>query len=99
LLHGAAGDHSREAVDVQETVLLQGTIAENIAMGRPDADFVDIERAVKAANLDQAIARLADGSKPSKAARRSCVYRTATCIPRTLPRERLAQLAASRGVE
>jgi ATP-binding cassette, subfamily B, bacterial len=49
------------AVVFQETVLLQGTIAENIAMGRPGADFVDIERAAKAANLDQAIDRLADG--------------------------------------
>jgi ATP-binding cassette, subfamily B, bacterial len=49
------------AVVFQETVLLQGTIAENIAMGRPDADFVDIERAAKAANLDEAIARLSDG--------------------------------------
>jgi ATP-binding cassette, subfamily B, bacterial len=49
------------AVVFQETVLLQGTIADNIAMGRPDADFVDIERAAKAANLDEAIARLSDG--------------------------------------
>jgi ATP-binding cassette, subfamily B, bacterial len=49
------------AVVFQETVLLQGTIAENIAMGRPGADFVDIERAAKAANLDEAITRLTDG--------------------------------------
>jgi ATP-binding cassette, subfamily B, bacterial len=49
------------AVVFQETVLLQGTIAENIAMGRPDADFVDIQRAAAAANLDEAITRLTDG--------------------------------------
>jgi ATP-binding cassette, subfamily B, bacterial len=49
------------AVVFQETVLLQGTIADNIAMGRPGADFIDIERAAKAANLDEAITRLADG--------------------------------------
>ncbi len=49
------------AVVFQETVLLQGTIAENIAIGRPGADFAEIARAAEAANLSEAIARLTDG--------------------------------------
>jgi ATP-binding cassette, subfamily B, bacterial len=60
-MHSVEAIRRQFAVVFQETVLLQGTIAENIAMGRPDADFVDIERAAKAANLDEAISRLSDG--------------------------------------
>lgn len=49
------------AVVFQETVLFQGTIAENIAVGRPGATAADIEAAARAANLHETIGRLPDG--------------------------------------
>jgi ATP-binding cassette subfamily B protein len=49
------------AVVFQETVLFQGTIAENIAVGRPGAARDAIEGAARAANLHEAIGRLPDG--------------------------------------
>jgi ATP-binding cassette, subfamily B, bacterial len=49
------------AVVFQETVLFQGTIAENIAVGRPGATTADIESAARGANLHDTIGRLPDG--------------------------------------
>jgi ABC-type multidrug transport system fused ATPase/permease subunit len=46
---------------LQETVLFQGTVAENIAYGRPDATQQEIEAAAKLANADEFIARMAHG--------------------------------------
>src|SRR5690606_23324078 len=45
----------------QETVLFAGTIAENIAAGRPDATREEIEEAARLANADEFIRRLPDG--------------------------------------
>ena len=42
-------------------MLFQGTIGENIALGRPGASTDEIEAAARAANLDEAIRRLPDG--------------------------------------
>lgn len=49
------------ALVFQETVLFAGTIAENIAVGRPGASPVQIEAAARAASLHEAIQRLPDG--------------------------------------
>jgi ATP-binding cassette, subfamily B, bacterial len=49
------------AVVFQETVLFQGTIGENIALGRPGAAAGEIEAAARAANLHFAVRRLPDG--------------------------------------
>ncbi|GAA4535744.1 ABC transporter ATP-binding protein [Pseudonocardia xishanensis] len=49
------------AVVLQETLLLDGTIAENILSGRPGASREDLERAARAADLDDVIAALPDG--------------------------------------
>jgi subfamily B ATP-binding cassette protein MsbA len=45
----------------QDTVLLRGTVAENIAFGRPDATAEQIVRAAERANADEFISRLPDG--------------------------------------
>jgi len=45
----------------QETFLFRGTIAENIAYGRPDATMEEIIRAAKAANAHDFIIKLPDG--------------------------------------
>src|SRR5690606_8840705 len=45
----------------QETVLFAGTIAENIAAGRPDATREEIEEAARLANADEFIRRLPHG--------------------------------------
>lgn len=45
----------------QEPFLFQGTIAYNIAFGRPDATQEEIERAAKAANVHDFIVQLPDG--------------------------------------
>lgn len=52
---------SHVAVVLQETLLLDGTIAENILAGRPDASRADVERAARAADLDDVVAALPDG--------------------------------------
>jgi ATP-binding cassette subfamily B protein len=49
------------AVVFQDTVLFPGTIAENIAVGRPGASVDEIEAAARAANLHEAVIRLPDG--------------------------------------
>ncbi|MBH5337094.1 ABC transporter ATP-binding protein [Streptomyces pactum] len=45
----------------QEAFLFSGTVAENIAIGRPDASRADIERAAKAIGAHDFIAALPDG--------------------------------------
>jgi ATP-binding cassette subfamily C protein CydD len=45
----------------QQTVILLGTIGDNIRIGRPAAPQVDIESAVAAAGLADVVARLPDG--------------------------------------
>jgi subfamily B ATP-binding cassette protein MsbA len=53
----------REAVTVvlQETLLLDATVAENIAFSRPDASPEDVRRAAVAADADEFIQRLPHG--------------------------------------
>ena len=46
---------------LQETVLFRGTIRENIAYGRPDANEQEIIAAAKLANADEFIARMPHG--------------------------------------
>lgn len=46
---------------LQETWLKSGTIAENIAYGKPEADREEIERAAKAAHAHSFIMRMKDG--------------------------------------
>ena len=46
---------------LQESVLLQASVAENIAYGRTDATFEEIEAAARAANAHDFIAALPDG--------------------------------------
>jgi ATP-binding cassette subfamily B protein len=52
---------SQVAVVLQEPFLLPMTVAENIAYGRPDAPFDDIEAAARAANAHDFIMRLPEG--------------------------------------
>jgi ATP-binding cassette subfamily B protein len=49
------------AVVLQEPFLLPLSVADNIAYGRPDASKADIERAARAANAEEFIARLPGG--------------------------------------
>ncbi|MBV9515105.1 MAG: ATP-binding cassette domain-containing protein, partial [Mycobacteriaceae bacterium] len=46
---------------LQDTVLLRGTIRDNIAFGRPDATEDQIVEAAKLANADEFITRMPDG--------------------------------------
>jgi ABC-type multidrug transport system fused ATPase/permease subunit len=46
---------------LQSTVLLRGTVRDNIAFGRPDATDDEIAAAAKLANADEFIARMPDG--------------------------------------
>jgi ABC-type multidrug transport system fused ATPase/permease subunit len=46
---------------LQDTVLLRGTVRENIAFGRPDATEEEIVAAAKMANADEFIVRMPDG--------------------------------------
>jgi subfamily B ATP-binding cassette protein MsbA len=46
---------------LQDTVLLRGTVRDNIAFGRPDATDEDIILAAKLANADEFITRMPDG--------------------------------------
>src|SRR5262249_37047767 len=52
---------SQISVVLQESVLLQASIAENIAYGRPSAAFEEIEAAALAANAHDFIVALPDG--------------------------------------
>jgi ABC-type multidrug transport system fused ATPase/permease subunit len=49
------------AVLLQETLVFHGTIADNIAYGRPGATPVDIRRAARAADVDRFVHRWRDG--------------------------------------
>ena len=49
------------AVLLQETLVFDGTIADNIAYGRPDADRADVQRAARAADVDGFASALPDG--------------------------------------
>ena len=46
---------------LQDTVLLRGTVRDNIAFGRPDATDDEIVEAAKLANADEFITRMPDG--------------------------------------
>jgi hypothetical protein len=46
---------------LQDTVLLRGTVSENIAFSRPDATAEQIVRAAERANADEFISRMPDG--------------------------------------
>lgn len=46
---------------LQESILFTGSIAENIALAKPDATIDDIKRAAKAAQADEFISRFPDG--------------------------------------
>jgi ATP-binding cassette, subfamily B, bacterial len=49
------------ALLLQETLVLDGTVAENIAFGKPDATREEIEAAARAADAHDFVARLPDG--------------------------------------
>lgn len=53
--------HSRIAVLEQDTFLFDGSIAQNIALGRPDASAQEIEQAAKRAGIADFIKTLPDG--------------------------------------
>ena len=46
---------------LQDNILFSGTVAENIAFGRPDAEQADIEAAAKVANVHEFITKLPKG--------------------------------------
>ncbi|MET0233793.1 MAG: ABC transporter ATP-binding protein [Kibdelosporangium sp.] len=52
---------ARIAIVFQDVYLFDGTIAENVRLGRPDADDADVRAAATAAQLDDVIERLPDG--------------------------------------
>lgn len=52
---------SRQALVLQETVLLNGTVRENIAYGRPGASFREIQKAAQDAQADEFIRQLPQG--------------------------------------
>lgn len=52
---------SRAAIVLQDTWLFGGTIAENIAYGRPDATFEEITEAARAASVDTVVRSLPEG--------------------------------------
>lgn len=52
---------SRVSVVFQDVYLFDGTIEENVRLGRPDADEADVLAAAEAARLDEVVARLPDG--------------------------------------
>lgn len=49
------------AIVFQDVYLFDGTIEENVRLGRPDADGADVRAAATAARLDEVIERLPDG--------------------------------------
>jgi ATP-binding cassette subfamily B protein/subfamily B ATP-binding cassette protein MsbA len=52
---------SHQALVLQETVLLNGTVRENIAYGRPGASFREIQKAAEDAQADEFIRQLPQG--------------------------------------
>ncbi len=55
------GLRSRIGMVLQDTWLFNGTIRENIAYGRPDADEADIQQAARATYVDRFVHSLPDG--------------------------------------
>jgi subfamily B ATP-binding cassette protein MsbA len=62
-LAGCTGDSVRVAVTVlpQETLLLDASVRDNIALARPDATDADVERAARAADAHAFVSALPDG--------------------------------------
>ncbi|MFD3665234.1 ABC transporter ATP-binding protein [Streptomyces sp. NPDC058659] len=52
---------ARIAIVFQDVYLFDGTIEENVRLGRPDADEAEVRAAATAARLDEVIERLPDG--------------------------------------
>lgn len=52
---------SQVGIVLQESTLFSGTIRENIAYGRPDADFAEVRAAAEAAQADAFISALEEG--------------------------------------
>ncbi|MFD9615714.1 ABC transporter ATP-binding protein [Streptomyces virginiae] len=52
---------ARIAIVFQDVHLFDGTIEENVRLGRPDADAAEVRAAATAAGLDEVIERLPDG--------------------------------------
>lgn len=52
---------ARIAVVFQDVYLFDGTIEENVRLGRPDADQAEVRAAARAARLDEVVERLPDG--------------------------------------
>jgi len=59
--YGLDALRSRIGVVMQDSVLFTGTVADNIAYGRPDASGAEIQRAARAAAAHDFIAALPDG--------------------------------------
>jgi ATP-binding cassette, subfamily B, bacterial len=59
--YSLASLRSQVSMVLQDTVLLRGTIRENIACGRPGASWSAVERAAKLALVDEFTDRLPDG--------------------------------------
>ncbi len=57
-LHGL---RSQIGFVLQDTVLLRGTVRDNIALGRPDATIEEIVHAAQLANADEFITRMSNG--------------------------------------
>jgi ABC-type multidrug transport system fused ATPase/permease subunit len=57
-LHGL---RSQIGFVLQDTVLMRGTVRDNIALGRPDATHDEIVQAAKLANADEFITRMSNG--------------------------------------
>ena len=49
------------ALLLQDALVLDGTVRENVAYGRPDASDAELETAARAAGLDEVVATLPDG--------------------------------------
>ncbi|MGH9542433.1 MAG: ATP-binding cassette domain-containing protein, partial [Terriglobales bacterium] len=78
------------AVVLQDAVVFGGTIAENIAFGRPEADFAAIRSAARAAQAEEFIARLPQGYETrvgERGARLSGGQRQRLAIARALLRD------------
>ncbi len=59
--YSVASVRSQVSMVLQDTVLLRGTIRDNIACGRPGASWIAVERAAKLALVDEFTDRLPDG--------------------------------------
>jgi ABC-type multidrug transport system fused ATPase/permease subunit len=59
--YSVASLRSQVSMVLQDTVLLRGTIFDNIACGRPGASWMAVERAAKLALVDEFTSRLPDG--------------------------------------